>query len=188
MFVEVKTDTRGAAIELRALAELDVLDCRRDPALQARLFRALNSPNGFKYRTEPIDVWTSWAVDDWRKRRLADPEHHRRAPLSRICGIDTGEGVPVRCDCEEFAARGAAAAHFLGAYEVWLCVTQPREHGVAHAYFAVRWVKGGEIVVHDLSVVYGMPKPPAYFYLGPETAAYALREPTPALWVPREER
>lgn len=183
MFIETRTSMIGAALALCCLSELNIVDLRADPGLLAELTARLNDPAGFVYGRESPDVWTSWAVEAWRRKQLARGDYRRsRLPVSTICGPrgtgGAGDG-PIRADCEEFAALCAAWAICTGAASfVEAVVTQPHGHGVAHAYTRI----DGQI--KDLAVFYGMRKPPPPWYLQGETAAFRVTSRVPSLYVP----
>jgi hypothetical protein len=189
VFVEMLTDTRGAAWSLLYLAGLNVLDMRRDPSLLAWVRARMSHPRGFVYRRETPDVWTSEAVDRWRDVEHAAGRSGRRAhlPDSRmgahsLAGARFDLSRPIGQDCEDLAA-GVAAERFLAGCRVRVCVTQPHGHGVSHAYCEI----DGQIVdpaanagMRDRS---GNPPPRSWYEQG-ETAMFDLVDPVPSLWIP----
>ncbi len=176
MFVELDTDIPGAAVFLAALAIVNVLDCRRRPELRADLLARLNRPDGFTYRVEQPDTWTSFAVDHWRKEQMWAGKRSPRsyACASRACqqAEDRAYTETIGCDCEEIASYVAAAGVLLG-NKTEVCITQPRERGVAHAYARI----DGKVI--DACVYFGMrPPPPEIFrYLQPETVILPVQVP-----------
>ena len=184
VFVELDTDIRGATLFLAALATVNLLDCLRRPELADDLLARLDRPDGFRYRTEQPDNWTSFAVDYWRKEQM---RAGRRTPRSYACATEACLEAEARattetigCDCEEIASYVACAAVLLGKRGE-VCITQPRERGIAHAYARV----DGEVV--DGCVFYGMRRPPftVFRYLAPETAVLPVMAPTFSLHVMR---
>ena len=201
MFVSIDTDIPGAVIEAAALAQVNVWDCLRRPDLCDELFRRIAHPRGCRYRRENMDEWSTAAAERWRdEQRRKGVERQRRALdtlcAAGLCGLRGGsageeELEPWAIDCEEGATLGAAAAillairrpelrRFLEPVEV--CITQPREHGVAHAYTRI----AGKVL--DLSVKFGMGDPLIHrpnFYDLAETAAMVVTIPKFSIWLPR---
>ena len=190
MFLELNTDTTGAAFQLLALAQLNILDCRRDPSLLTWTEDLLSDPLGVLYGRETPDVWTSAAAERFRIQEIAAGRLGRRShlPESSMCAHRAGvAGVArprrIRQDCEDIAAEIAAVAFLSGRHEsVRVCVTQPHGRGVSHAYNEI----DGEIV--DGAAFYGMRDragnaPPLAWYRQGETVMFDVFEPCPCVVV-----
>lgn len=196
MFVSLDTDIRGAVVMLDALARVNVLDCITHPELGEQLIARLGappgSPGGLRYRTENVDEWSTFAVEAWRDKRKREGRTHRPETFSAICGSACsadhagGVGEAWGWDCEDFAAAVAAAYVLIlrdapadvvtRCSPVEVVITQPRDHGIAHAYNRI----GGRVV--DYAVRCGMRRPPPGFYGAAETAAIAVDVPTFSQW------
>ena len=190
MFVELATDTTGAAFSLLYLCQLNILDCRRDPSLLAWIADLLEH-DGIVYGRESPDVWTSVAAERWRLEQTAAGRLGRRShlPTSTMCahradGLSGTSTRRVRQDCEDIAAEIGCVALLSGRYHtVRVCVTQPGGRGVSHAYNEL----DGRIV--DGAANCGMRdraghRPPADWYRQGQTTMFDVFEPRPAIVVP----
>src|SRR5262249_48627529 len=118
MNVEVDTSIEGVCMLLLALTEINLLDLHTDERLLRELYRRCGmGTRGFEYTPDRVDTWTTFAV-------LADPKR-------------TPPDAPMRADCEDYAAMWGAYLVLRGAPRVAVCVTQPREDAMAHAYLRI---------------------------------------------------
>ena len=213
MFWSIDTDARGACAALYGLTFVTLADCLSRPDLADELLRRFASPNGCHYRREHGgDEWSTAAAERYREERRAAERagtvrRSLRTILDQVCaaGLCGTSGdlpqlpafptlypEPWAMDCEEFGSMGAAAAllaiqrrpelaGILSPVEV--CITQPRDHGMAHAYTRL----GGRVC--DFSVKFGM-RPPRdvdgrSWYDQGETAAMVVTLPQFSIWRPR---
>ena len=159
-FLEVATSVRGLVQFLAALAQTNVVDCTADAALGAELHRRCEARPSMVYTRDSAhgggstDRWTCFSL-------LAE-----RA----------GKDGPIRADCEDLAALWAAHLYLRG-FRVALCITQPREGAMAHAYVRVFDTEQGAWRVWDPSVWHGMKDPGPEFYTKGETHCCELRHP-----------
>ncbi len=159
MFTEVDTDIKGIVILLWAMAQINLLDARNDPAVAAELIRRVQMPagEGFHYERDPRQACPHCGNDI---ETAGSDRWSCFVPLARRTALEAA----IDADCEDQSAAYAAAAVLLMAYgkmpvqTVEVAVTQPRPGEIAHAYVII----GG--VVFDPSAMNGMTRPPPSFY------------------------
>lgn len=161
-FLEVATSVRGLVQFLVALAKANVVDCQSNPGLREELRRRCGARESIAYTRDsargrghrPTDRWTCFAL------------------LSERTAADD----PMRGDCEDLAGLWGAYL-LLSGFRVAVCITQPREGAMAHAYLRVFDRQMGGWRVWDPAAWHGMREPPADFYTSGETYCCELDMP-----------
>lgn len=154
MLFEVDTDLQGLVVVMKAVVELNRHDCRRDPELLADLRRRVFLPAGvgFEYKPDPKYLPDRWSTLSVLLRR-------------------TRPDRPVVDDCEGQSTLYATARLELERLPVWAVIRQPdptpfHPHPMAHAYLEIPSTQDPDkTTVFDPSVLNGMGRPPADFYL-----------------------